>query len=439
MQVGRNRQNLDSFTKHCAAGVSFAQNCTGIETGRPQSRDEPRTIKSVSVIGAGVMGRSIAAANLERHLAVTITDVSSQALSKGIAQILEDISQHPGIKGPHFPHRQHGNPPLRGSTSDAELGRCDLVIEAVVERLDTKKRLLQRLEPHLSNETVVTSNTSCIPISDIAVDMQHPERFCGLHFCHPVRHRPLVEVIRGEQTSDQTVATTVAYAKALGKSPIVVQDGPGFLVNRLLLPYLNEALELILDGASVGSVEAAAEAFGMSMGPLSHLDSIGIDVALRAGAVLLAAFPDRVVASELLVSMYRAGRMGQKSGGGFYVYEDLQVKAFAPQAERIIGKRRRGLRPFTPPELTRRLLLPMLLEATRVLEEQRVPSARHVDQGLIDGIGFPSSKGGLLMWADTWGAAQIVESLKPLQQLGQRYRPTNMLLEMAKHRRRFYE
>jgi 3-hydroxyacyl-CoA dehydrogenase/enoyl-CoA hydratase/3-hydroxybutyryl-CoA epimerase/3-hydroxyacyl-CoA dehydrogenase/enoyl-CoA hydratase/3-hydroxybutyryl-CoA epimerase/enoyl-CoA isomerase len=404
-----------------------------------RSSCEPRTINSVGVIGAGVMGRAIAAANIEREIAVTITDSSSEALSRGVDWIRKETTRRPVINGPHFTQSPGRGPLLRTGTSIADLGRCDLIIESVVERLDAKKRLLMRLEPHLCADTIVASNTSCIPISEIVGDMQHPERFCGLHFCHPVSQMPLVEVIPGEKTTEPTVATAVRYVQTLGKSPIVVQDGPGFLINRLLLPYFNEALELILQGASVKSVEAAAKEFGMSTGPLAHLDAIGIDVALRAGAVLYTAFPDRVLRSDLLVAMYKAGRLGQKSQRGFYAYDIPRSQSVDSEAERLIRERRRGDRRFTRDELTRRLFLPMLVEATRLLEERRVASGRDVDRALVDGIGFSTSKGGLLVWADTLGPAKIVELLNPLEQFGERYRPTNMLREMAKHARRFYE
>ena len=418
---------------------NLVQNRCGADANLLRSSCEPRTINSVGVIGAGVMGRAIAAAHIERDIVVTITDSSSEALSRGVEWIRQETARRTVINRPHFTHSRHRGPLLRTATSIADLGRCDLVVETIVERLDAKKRVLLSLEPHLCTNTIVASNTSCIPISEIAGGMQHPERFCGLHFCHPVSQRPLVEVIPGEKTSEPAVAMAVGYVQTLGKSPIVVQDGPGFLINRLLLPYFNEALELILQGASVESVAAAAKAFGMSMGPLAHLDAIGIDVALRAGAILYAAFPDRVLKSELLVAMYKAGRLGRKSHRGFYAYEFPRSQSLDSEAERLIRERRRSDRRFTRNELTRRLFLPMLVEATRLLEERRVASGRDVDRALIDGIGFSASKGGLLVWADTLGPAKIVELLKPLEQFGERYRPTDMLRQMARQTRRFYE
>jgi 3-hydroxyacyl-CoA dehydrogenase/enoyl-CoA hydratase/3-hydroxybutyryl-CoA epimerase/3-hydroxyacyl-CoA dehydrogenase/enoyl-CoA hydratase/3-hydroxybutyryl-CoA epimerase/enoyl-CoA isomerase len=250
---------------------------------------------------------------------------------------------------------------------------------------------------------------------------------------------PLVEVIRGAKTSDETVVTAVAYAKSIGKSPIVVNDGPGFLVNRLLLPYMNEALELILDGAEIKAIERAAKSFGMPMGPITLYDVVGLDTAVYAGAVLRDAFPDRVVESPLLPAMFAAGRLGQKSGVGFFSYKDPKKKgAPDPTLGDIINPLIRKHEKFTDEQIIARLFLPMLLEATRILEEKVVRDPRDVDLGLIFGTGFPPFKGGLLFWADTIGAAKILEMLKPLESLGARAKPTPMLEKMAKEGRGFY-
>ncbi len=250
----------------------------------------------------------------------------------------------------------------------------------------------------------------------------------------------LVEVIRGKQTSDATTATAVAYAKRLGKMPIVVNDGPGFLVNRLLLPYMNEALELLCDGASMRDIERASKAFGMPMGPLTLYDMVGIDTAFYAGRTMWEAYPNRIVASPVLPALVKSGRLGQKSGKGFYDYENPKRKAVEdPAFATLIEPYLRDPQSFTPDVLEDRMFLTMLLEATRTLEEGIVRNARDIDLGLIFGLGFPPFKGGLMFWADTLGAAAIVERLKPLEALGERAKPTDLLLEMAKDGRKFYE
>jgi 3-hydroxyacyl-CoA dehydrogenase/enoyl-CoA hydratase/3-hydroxybutyryl-CoA epimerase/3-hydroxyacyl-CoA dehydrogenase/enoyl-CoA hydratase/3-hydroxybutyryl-CoA epimerase/enoyl-CoA isomerase len=250
---------------------------------------------------------------------------------------------------------------------------------------------------------------------------------------------PLVEVIRGRQTSDETIATAVAYAKSIGKSPIVVNDGPGFLVNRLLLPYMNEAIELLLDGAEISAIDKAARNFGMPMGPIALFDVVGLDTAFYAGRVMYDAFPDRIIVSPVVPALIKAGRLGQKSGAGFFKYSPGKDRGEPdPALEPLLAPMIRGKHKFTEQQLTARLFLPMLLEATRLLADRIVRDVRDVDLGLIYGLGFPPFKGGLLFWADTLGAAKILEMLKPLESQADRWRPTPMLEEMARTGKKFY-
>jgi 3-hydroxyacyl-CoA dehydrogenase/enoyl-CoA hydratase/carnithine racemase len=401
---------------------------------------KPREIKSVGVFGAGIMGAGISAAVVKRELPLTISDAAPQALAGGVQKILEEVSYNKQTKGSD-PKRMLKFAPLVNATSvDDEYKNCDLVIEAVVENPKVKGELYQRIEPLLSERAILASNTSAISIGRLAEKLKHPERFCGIHFFNPVRKMPLVEVIRGPKTSDETVATAVAFAKAVGKSPIVVNDGPGFLVNRLLLPYMNEALELMLDGVEIKAIESAAKGFGMPMGPITLYDVVGLDTAYYAGQVMHEAFPDRIGESPLLATMVKAGRLGQKTGVGFFAYKDKKEGRGAPDPTLadVLKPLARGQIKLGEQQIVERLFLPMVLEATRVLEEQKVRDPRDVDLGLIFGIGFPPFKGGLLFWADTLGAAKIVEMLKPYESLGLRYQPTPMLLEMAKSGRTFY-
>jgi 3-hydroxyacyl-CoA dehydrogenase/enoyl-CoA hydratase/3-hydroxybutyryl-CoA epimerase/3-hydroxyacyl-CoA dehydrogenase/enoyl-CoA hydratase/3-hydroxybutyryl-CoA epimerase/enoyl-CoA isomerase len=316
-----------------------------------------------------------------------------------------------------------------------------LVVEAIYENAEAKQDLYERIEPLLPAHAVLCSNTSTIPISDLAAGLKRPEQFCGLHFFNPVRQMPLVEVIRGRATSDDTVATATAYARRLGKSPIIVNDGPGFLVNRVLLPYMNEALLLIEEGAAIKQVDRAATAFGMPMGPIALYDTVGLDIALHAGGVMAAAFPDRVVPSTILPAMVEAGRIGKKRGRGVFDYGGKRgdMSQDSPETEAIIARQRRGEKKFSPEELTDRLMLPMLLEATRVLEDGVAANVRDVDLALIYGIGFPPFRGGLFFWADTLGAAAIIEKLKAYNSLGERFAPTKTLLDAAKSGKKFYQ
>jgi 3-hydroxyacyl-CoA dehydrogenase/enoyl-CoA hydratase/3-hydroxybutyryl-CoA epimerase/3-hydroxyacyl-CoA dehydrogenase/enoyl-CoA hydratase/3-hydroxybutyryl-CoA epimerase/enoyl-CoA isomerase len=410
------------------------------DTGIDRKDVKPSEIKSVAVIGAGIMGQGIAAATLKRRLPVMLADAVPAALSKGVASILSEVSFDKTKRGPDAKKAVEFAGLLNAATVDAELAPADLVIEAIVENPEVKKQFYARVEPLLKDDAILASNTSTIPITKLAEGLKRPEKFCGIHFFNPVRKMPLVEVIRGEKTSDETVATAVAYAKNIGKSPIVVNDGPGFLVNRLLLPYMNEALELISDGAEVKAIEKAAKEFGMPMGPITLYDVVGLDTAFYAGRVMYEAFPDRTVASPILGAMVKAGRLGQKSGAGFFAYKDSKGRGTPdPAAEKIVKTYVRKEQKFTQEQITHRLFLPMVLEATRILEAKVVRDVRDVDLGLIFGVGFPPYKGGLLFWADTLGAAKIVELLKPLEGLGERAKPTPMLLEMAKTGKKFYD
>ncbi|HEV2973048.1 MAG TPA: 3-hydroxyacyl-CoA dehydrogenase NAD-binding domain-containing protein [Pirellulales bacterium] len=409
------------------------------DTGIARTDIKPRPIKSVSVVGAGIMGRGIAAANLKRNIPVRITDAAAAALDSGIEQTLEEASFDRQTKRPDPKRAVHFASLLHATTSDDELAASDLAIEAVVEIPDVKRAVFARLEPRLGPEAILATNTSTIPITQLSQKLTHPDRFCGIHFFNPVRKMPLVEVIRGERTSDETVATAVAYAKSVGKSPVVVNDGPGFLVNRLLFFYMLEALELLSEGAEIKAIERAAKSFGMPMGPLALYDVVGFDTAVLAGRVMYDAFPDRIVLSPIVGALMKAGRLGQKSGAGFFSYaRDKERGEPDPRVVEILAPYLREQDKFTPEQLISRLFLPMLLEATRVLQEGLVRDPRDVDLALIYGIGFPPFKGGLLFWADTVGVERILKMLEPLQSLGPRMAPTGLLLEMAKTGRRFY-
>jgi len=403
---------------------------------------KPLKIQSATVLGAGVMGQGIAAANVKRGIPVALGDIAAEAVARGVQGILREVSFNKKTRGPDVERALEYTPLVNGTMSDQELAATDIVIEAIYENADAKRALYARLEPQMGEQALLCSNTSTIPIAELAKDLKHPERFCGLHFFNPVRKMPLVEVIRGEKTSDETIATAVAYAKAIKKSPIVVGDGPGFLVNRVLLPYMNEALLLLEAGTSMKAVDKVATRFGMPMGPITLYDTVGLDVATHAGAVMAAAFPDRVVPSKILPAMLEADRKGKKNGRGFLDYvtdrKGRQKAQPSDEVEKIIQDSQSG-KPAGDLDLADRLFLPMLLEATRLIQDGIVTDVRDVDLGLIYGIGFPPFHGGLFCWADTIGPAAIVEKLKPYAELGKRYEPTAMLLERAKTNKKFYD
>jgi 3-hydroxyacyl-CoA dehydrogenase/enoyl-CoA hydratase/3-hydroxybutyryl-CoA epimerase/3-hydroxyacyl-CoA dehydrogenase/enoyl-CoA hydratase/3-hydroxybutyryl-CoA epimerase/enoyl-CoA isomerase len=259
-----------------------------------------------------------------------------------------------------------------------------------------------------------------------------------MHYFNPVDRMQLVEVIRGEKTSDQTVVTLVALAKKVGKTPIVVKDCPGFLVNRILFPYLNEAMVLLEEGAEPRALDKAASDFGMPMGPITLSDVVGLDTALYAGMVVNRAFKDRAKDNKILAALVEAKRLGQKTGAGFYSYAKGSRGIDDPALAPILEKCRNAKRAISVEEMRERMFLPMLIEASRVLEEGIVRDPADVDMGLILGIGFPPQHGGLLRWADTEGMPRILDRLAKYAALGKRFEPTEQMKALAASGKGFF-
>jgi 3-hydroxyacyl-CoA dehydrogenase/enoyl-CoA hydratase/3-hydroxybutyryl-CoA epimerase/3-hydroxyacyl-CoA dehydrogenase/enoyl-CoA hydratase/3-hydroxybutyryl-CoA epimerase/enoyl-CoA isomerase len=406
-----------------------------------------------AVVGAGIMGAGIAASHLRAGFGTTLVDVQPEALARSVTGILDEAAWDRNTKrtDPARALALAGN--LRTATQLSALAGSDLVIESVVERTDVKRQVLTEIEQMVDPDTVIATNTSTNPITKLATALADPSRFCGLHFFNPVRRMTLVEVVRGPATSDRTIAIAVAHAKRLGKCPIVVHDGPGFLVNRLLMPYLHESVEMLREGGEAKRIDRVARAFGMPMGPLELYDMIGLDTAFYAGLVLNDAYGDRIEASPVIPALVRSGRLGRKSGAGFYIYSDAasaqrseqsKAKGGRPRIERpdegvadLVAPYALPSRPVTDAVIADRLLLPVVLEATRVLDEGIVRDGRDIDLAVIHALGFPAFRGGVLAWADSLGAAEIVRRLEPLADLGVRMHPTPRLIEMARTGGRF--
>lgn len=401
---------------------------------------KPQAVRQVGVVGAGIMGAGIAAATVKRELGTTLVDSQPEALEKGTREVLQDVAYDKRTGKPDPQRALKLGAKLHSADALASLAHCDLVVEAIVENLEVKQKLYAELEPLLAGDAVLATNTSTIPITRLAQSLKQPERFCGIHFFNPVRRMKLVEIIRGAKSSEETLATAAAYARQIGKFAIVVKDGPGFLVNRLLSPCLNSALELIYDGVSIKEIDKASLKFGMPIGPIALYDLVGLDTAFYAGKTMYEAYPDRFIASPIIPALMKAGRLGRKNGLGFYSYQNKKQKAETdPAAEAILGQYVKNKRSLSLDEITLRLFLPMLLEATRALEEQVVADPRDVDTGLIYGLGFPPFKGGLLFWADTIGSAKLLEMVQSLQGTSKSVAPTKLLQEMAAANRKFYK
>jgi len=402
---------------------------------------QPFEIQSATVIGAGIMGAGIAAANLKRGNLVQLNDANPEALQRGAGLVLDEVAYDKTTKSKSADRAIEFAGKLQASVNQSAMLDSDIIVEAVVENLELKRKIFANIEPLVSESTILASNTSTLPITQLAANLKYPERFIGIHFFNPVRKMKLVEVIRGEKTSDQTAATAVAYAKKLGKFPVVVNDGPGFLVNRLLFPYMNEATALLQDGVDMKRIDRIATRFGMPMGPIALYDMVGIDTSFYAGKTMYDAFPKRTLVSPILPALIKANRLGKKTGSGFYNYQNKKQKAeLDPDASTLVEKYvRPPEREISDEEIEHRLILPMLLEATRALQEEIVRDPRDVDLGLIFGIGFPPFKGGLLFWADQVGVDTILSWLKPLEEIGPRFQATEMLREMHEKKQRFYD
>ena len=421
-----------------------------------------KEIQSVGIVGAGIMGTAVAGVCLAAGLDVVISDVDEDVLNAAETAVIGGLVAgrttlsannsvpvfSPGMAGSQA--RRIVGERLRCSAEASAVSACDLILESVAENPRIKQEVYARLEPLAGEQTIIATNTSTIPIRELAKTLERPERFCGIHFFHPVRERPLLEIIHGAQTGRSAMAAASVFGAKIGKLPIAVEDGPGFLVNRLLLPYVTEAMELLLDGIDMQRIERVATEFGMAKGPLRLLDEIGLDTALQGGWVLSAAFPERTVSSPLLVAMIKAGNLGVKTGSGFFVHEPAGSLAEEPKSleaasgvGELIDKWKRDSADATSASIDDamilgRLLLPMVLEATRLLEEGAVASPDEIDLAVLFGLGFPIERGGLLYWADTIGIGSIVQALTSLKPLGERAQATKTLLKMAAEDRLFF-
>jgi 3-hydroxyacyl-CoA dehydrogenase/enoyl-CoA hydratase/3-hydroxybutyryl-CoA epimerase/3-hydroxyacyl-CoA dehydrogenase/enoyl-CoA hydratase/3-hydroxybutyryl-CoA epimerase/enoyl-CoA isomerase len=418
-------------------GIFFMNNRLSRDPGVDRTDLAPEPVNRVGVVGSGLMGAGIAAAHARSGIPTAMLDVDDARLADGMKRAQEVVASRIkiGRATPQDMVDMLGR--LSTSTRHDALAEADVVVEAITENEAAKTATYKELAKVLKPGAILASNTSTISITRMAESAPHPDRFIGMHFFHPVDRMELVEVIRGAKTSDQTVVTVVALAKRIRKTPIVVKDCPGFLVNRVLFPYMNEALVLLQEGAPMDAIDAAAVQFGMPMGPIALHDLVGIDTAMYAGMVLAKAYADRAVPVPMLKDMVQAKLLGQKSGAGFRKHGGKRPEP-NPAFAAILDKYKTGAKAPSTEEILDRLFLPMLLEATRVLEEGIVREPADADMGLILGIGFPPFRGGILRWCDAEGAAKVLERLKRYEPLGKRFAPTETLLKHARTGEVFY-
>ncbi len=406
---------------------------------------ETETPKQAAVLGAGIMGGGIAYQSAWKGVPVIMKDINEKSLTLGISEASKLLNKQlergkiDGLKLAGVIATIHPTLDYAG------FERADVVVEAVVENPKVKKAVLAETEEKVRPDTVIASNTSTIPISELASVLKRPENFCGMHFFNPVHRMPLVEVIRGEKTSDATIAKVVAWASKMGKTPIVVNDCPGFFVNRVLFPYFAGFSQLLRDGADFRQIDKVMEKqFGWPMGPAYLLDVVGIDTAHHAQAVMAAGFPQRMQKDyrDAIDALFDAGRFGQKNGKGFYAYQEDSKgkprKVPDNAVDSLLAEVSQPKRAFSDEEIVARMMIPMVNEVVRCLEEGIIASPAEADMALVYGLGFPPFHGGAFRWLDTQGSAKYLDMAQHYQHLGPLYEAPAGLRDKASHNAPYY-
>jgi 3-hydroxyacyl-CoA dehydrogenase / enoyl-CoA hydratase / 3-hydroxybutyryl-CoA epimerase / enoyl-CoA isomerase len=395
-------------------------------------------VDQAAVLGAGIMGGGIAYQSASKKTPIIMKDINEPAIELGMShaqKLLTKQLDRGRIDGTKLASTLSM---IRPTLSYGDFGTVDVVVEAVVENERIKKMVLAEVEAAVPETAVLASNTSSISITKLAEGLQRPERFCGMHFFNPVHRMPLVEIIRGEQSSDEAIATVAVWAERMGKTPIVVNDCPGFLVNRVLFPYLAGFQLLVRDGVDFTRIDKVMERYGWPMGPAYLLDVVGIDTAHHVSDVLAEGYPDRMSSDERssIDVLFEADRYGQKNAKGYYSYTLDRKGKPKKSVDPEVGPMLASLQAAVPAELTDeqiidRMMIPMIIETARCLEEGIVGTPNEADMGLIMGIGFPPFLGGALKLADSLGLATLVAKADALAHLGALYGVTQAMREQA--------
>ena len=401
---------------------------------------EPGNIDRVGILGGGLMGAGIAYVTAEKAgKRVRIKDISESGINNALKYCWEIYRKQIKRRRMTITEASKRFASVSGTTDYRGFKKVDLVIEAVFEDLDLKKQMVKEVEEVCGENVIFATNTSSIPIKDIAEGASRPERVIGLHYFSPVEKMPLLEIIKSDKTSDEVIAASVEFGKQQGKTVIVVDDGAGFYVNRILAPYMNEAGRLVAEGVAVDSIDRALVDAGFPVGPITLLDEVGIDVATKVAPILEDAFGERMSPPAMFDKLKADDRKGRKNGKGFYRY-DVKGKGKKPVDETVY--RVLGISPdkmMSDEDIAERCLLMMVNEAVRCLEDGIIRNTRDGDIGSIFGIGFPPFLGGPFRYIDSLGADKVVAKLNQLAQAhGERFQPAKMLIEKAEAGESFY-
>ncbi len=419
--------------------IFFATTQMKKESGAGDAK--PRKVRKAAVLGGGLMGGGIANVSATKAgVPVRIKDIAEQGINNALKYSFDILNKKYKKRFISKAEMQKQLLLITGTTDYSGFHDVDIVVEAVFEDLSLKQQMVADIEQHCAEHTIFASNTSSLPIHKIAEKAARPENVIGLHYFSPVDKMPLVEVIAHDKTSAETIATTVAFARKQGKTPIVVKDGAGFYVNRILALYMNEAANILLAGEPVEKIDRALVKFGFPVGPVTLLDEVGIDVGAKISPILTAELGERFAAPAAFDKLLADGRKGKKTEKGFYLYGKA-----AKKGKKLVDESVYAVLGVTPApalnsdEIASRCIAQMLNEAVRCLEEGIIASARDGDIGAIFGIGFPPFLGGPFRYIDKLGVNNLVATLRQLEsRFGSRFTPCDTLLKMAEQGERFY-
>jgi 3-hydroxyacyl-CoA dehydrogenase / enoyl-CoA hydratase / 3-hydroxybutyryl-CoA epimerase len=399
----------------------------------------PLPVPQIGVLGTGFMGAGIAAVTAMQGVPVRFKDTRHVQVARGLAAVREVLADRLAKRQITRQEFDDELSLVSGTIGYTGFANIPLVIEAVFEELAVKHAVLTELEPLLATSAIFATNTSTIPITKIADGSARPQRVIGMHFFSPVHKMPLLEVIVTPRTAPDVVTTAVAFGRKIGKTVIIVNDSPGFFVNRILAPYINEAGRMLDEGVAIDEIDRALVDFGFPVGPITLLDEVGLDIAGKSGAIMAAAFGDRLQPSASLQAMLKSGRLGRKAKKGFYLYDATGKKGGVDESVYALLPTSPQRREMPNEDIQRRCALAMVNEAVRALEERVVRQPRDGDVGAVFGIGFPPFRGGPYRYVDAIGAGEVVNQLQLLNAAHPgRFVPCELLVTMARETKRFY-